>query len=303
MKKRQKSQFRLMTYNIGGGRKNFGSVVNDIIEVIKKASPDILVVQEAAESQDADGVWHSVVSQIAQAGEFGKYTYFAPTLSMREHMHVRKALFVHGLFNDWQDWRQGNAVLSRWEFVRLSDPSKPGMPRNVPLYLTPLYQGSRDTDPRYALVARVDKAPIFPFVVGVHFTTLVGEREREGGPRPLPGRAEEAQSLRFKQAKLLLDLLREHVLQPGKVVFLLGDFNAVASEPCISSVLETEGGFVRLIPAGRQNTTHLKALDPIDHIFVYPRHSLIEYQCWIVNSPTAQQASDHLPVVADVKIG
>ncbi len=142
MKKQETLQLRLMTYNIGGGRKDLGSTIGDVIEVIKKASPDILVIQEATEFQDADGAWHNVLDQIAQAGKFGKHVHLAPTLSMQKHMHVRKALFVHNLFNDWQDWKQGNAILSRYEFVRLGDPSKPGAPRNVPLYMTPLYQGN-----------------------------------------------------------------------------------------------------------------------------------------------------------------
>lgn len=302
MKKLQESQFRLMTCNIGGGRKDFGSVLSDVVKVVKEAVPDILVVQEATEFQDADSAWHSVLSQVAAAGEFGKHIYFGSTLSLREHMHVRKTLFVHSVFNDWLDWRQGNALLSRWEFVRLGDPSKSGVPRNVPLYLTPLYEGNRDTEPRNALLARVNKAPIFPFVVGVHFTTLVAERELEGGPRSLPGRAEEAQILRFKQARRLIDLLEGHVLEPGEVVFLLGDFNAVASEPCISEVLEDEAGFVRLVPSEGQNATHPKAAEPIDHIFVCPRYRLIEYRCWIVKSPSARWTLDHLPVVADVVI-
>ncbi len=299
MAKRQESQFRLMTYNIGGARRDFGSALPDVIKVINEESPDILVVQESTEFQDADGVWHSVLGQIAQAGEFENHVHFGPTLSMQEHIHVRKTLFVHGIFNDWQDWQQGNAILSRWEFVRLGDPSKPGLPRNVPLYLTPLYQGNRDTDPRYALLARVDKAPIFPFVVGVHLTTLVAER----GPHPSPGRAEEAETLRFKQARRLLDLLKEHVLERGEVVFLLGDLNAAASEPCIALVLENEGGFVRLIPSNGEIATHPKVAEPIDHILMYPPSGLVEYQCWIVDSPTARRASDHLPVVADVKVG
>jgi endonuclease/exonuclease/phosphatase family metal-dependent hydrolase len=302
MKEKKVSQFRLMTYNIGGARKDSGSVLSDVIEVVKEVSPDILIIQEAVELQDADGAWHSVLSQIATAGKFGKHVHFGPTLSMREHMHVRKALFVRGIFSDWLHWRQGNAILSRWEFVRLSDPSKPGVPRNVPLYLTPFYQGNRDTEPRYALLTRVNKAPIFPFVIGVHFTTLVAERERAGGPRPLPGRAEEAQVLRFKQAKRILDLLGEHVLEPGEVVFLLGDFNAVTSEPCISEVLEIEGGFVHLTPTKGPDATHPKVLEPVDHIFVYPRNKLVEHQSWIVDSRTALQASDHLPVVADIVV-
>lgn len=292
-------QLRLMTYNIGGARRDFGSALPAIVQVIQQESPDILVIQEATEFQDADGVWHSVLDQIAQAGEFGNRAHFGATLSMKKHMHVGKTLFVHGLFNDWQDWKQGNAILSRKGFVRLGDPSKSGAPRNVPIYLTPLYQGNRDTDPRYALLARVNEAPVFPFVVGIHLTTLVAERE-SGDRRPFPGKLEEAQILRFKQARRLLDLLREHVLEPQKVVFLLGDFNAVANEPCISLVLETEGGFVRLTPANDEVATHPKVIAPIDHILMYPASRLVEYQCWIVDDPIAQQASDHLPVVADV---
>jgi len=302
MAKSDELQFRLMTYNLGGARKDFGSVLSDAVEVVRMISPDVLIVQEAAEFQDADGVWHSFIGRIAAAGDFGKHQYFGPTLSMREHMHVRKALFVRGVYSDWLDWRQGNAILSRWEFTRLGDPAKLGVPKNVPLYVAPLYEGNRDTEPRHALVARINRPPIFPFVVGVHFTTLVAEREQEGSPRARPDRAEEAQTLRFKQARRLLDLLKGHVLESGEVVFLLGDFNAAASEPCISSVLENEGGFVHLIPTEDQSATHPKAVEPIDHILVYPPDRLIKYRCWVVNSPVAQRASDHLPVVADVVI-
>jgi endonuclease/exonuclease/phosphatase family metal-dependent hydrolase len=302
MDERRTSRFRLMTYNVGGGRKDFGSTLSDVIQVIHDASPDILVIQEVAEFQDAEGVWHSALDQIAQAGAFGKHVYFGPTICMQKHLHVQKQLFVHGLFSDWQDWRQGNAILSRWEFVRLGDSSKPGAPRNVPLYRTPLYQGTRDTDPRYALLARIDKPPVFPFVLGVHFTTLVAERAREGGPFPLADKTEEAQILRLKQAKRLLDLLKEHVLEPREVIFLLGDFNAAASEPCIASVLEDEGKFVRLTPTRGTNATHPKVIGPIDHIFAYPRDRLLDYECWVVDSPAAQRASDHLPVVADVQV-
>lgn len=302
-------QFRLMTYNIGGGRKDLGSVPEDIIEVVRDASPDILAVQEATRWQDADGIWHSTARMIAEAAGFGKEFYFGPTLSMREHMHVKKSIFVHAIFNDWKDWVQGNALFSRWGFVRLGDTSKRGEARNVPLYRAPLYQGNRDTDPRHALLARVNKPPVFPLAVGLHLTTLAGERTRrkleelgKSGRALLLARAEEAELLRYSQAKRLLDLLRHHALNRGEVVFLLGDFNAVAEEACISTVLEAEGGFVRLIPGNARNSTHPKAVAPVDHIFVYPRNRLIDYKCWIVDNETAQRASDHLPVVADVKV-
>lgn len=296
---RQETRFRLMTYNLGGGRKDSGSVVSYIIEVIKEVSPDILVVQEATEYEDADGVRHSVVDQIDEKVGFGGNWYFGRTLSMRENMHVRRSIMVRGVFSDWKDWRHGNAVFARWGFVRLGDPSQPGTPRNVPIYLPPIYRGDRDTDPRYAVLARVGRPPVFPFIVGVHLTTLVAERDES--PNSSRGRSEEARNIRLEQARCLLDLLKEHVLEREEVVFLLGDFNAVASEPCISA-LEMEGGFVRLTPGEGPSATYPKIPEPIDHVFMAPSSRLVEYQCWIVDNPTAQQASDHLPVVADVVV-
>ena len=296
------SRFRLMTYNIGGGRKDLGSQPDGVVRVIGKVSPDILAIQEAARYQDADGEWHSLLSRVAQAGAFGNHTHFAPALSMREQMDVRKRLFVHGLFSDWQDWRQGNALLSRWEFVRLGDPSRPGTPSNVPLFRAPLYEGNRDTEPRYALLSRIRLPELAMYVAGLHLTTLVGERGQEGESPAQSERREAAQALRVEQARRLLDLLQKHVLARGEVVFVLGDFNAQASEPCISSVLVAEGGFTRLVPENEQTGTYPKAVEPIDHILVYPSDRLAEYRCWIVDTPQARAASDHLPVVAEVAI-
>lgn len=106
-------------------------------------------------------------------------------------------MFVHALFNDWQDWRQGNAVFCRWGFVRLNDASKAGCPQSIPLYRPSIFEGNRDTDPRHALLARVNRAPLFPFVMGVHLTTLVGER----GVKEIPGKAEQAQIVKLTQIR------------------------------------------------------------------------------------------------------
>ncbi len=294
-------KFRLMTYNIGG-RRDLDSQPDAISQVIGHLSPDIVAIQEAADYQDADGTWKSPMGEVAQDSGSEYHVHFAPSLSMREHMDVRQRMFVHGLFNDWQDWRLGNALLSRWEFVRLGDPSQPGTPRNVPIFRTHLYEGDRDTEPRNALVSRIGAPLLSPFVVGVHLTTLVGERDRVGGPHPQPDRVEVARALRVQQAERILALLREHVTARGEVVFLLGDFNAAASEPCISSVLLGEGGFERLSPVSDSGATHRGIGEPIDHIFVYPGDRLVGYRCWIADTPLARQASDHLPVVADVTI-
>lgn len=289
---------RLMTYNLGGGRKDFASNLAGILQVIANAAPDILVVQEAVDYQDADGTWFNVAEQIARIGGFRNNYFFGPTLSMKEHMHVERAIMVTGLFNDWQDWRHGNAMFCRWGFTRLSNSSRAGTPRNIPIYRPPVYEGNRDTDPRFVLLARLNQPPWYPFVMGVHLTTLLGER----GPRELPGRAEQAQMVRFQQAKRLLRLGREHLLDHKELIFLLGDFNAASTEACITTALEGEGGFTRLIPTSGPLATHPKVADSVDHIFVYPAERLVGYQCWTVDNEIARSASDHLPVIADIVV-
>ena len=107
--------------------------------------------------------------------------------------------------------------------------------------------------------------------------------------------------MRSAQIHRLLDLVREHLLERNELVFLLGDFNAQASDPCIAKILVGDGGFERLVPQNVTTPTHLFKVDrPIDHIFVYPASRLIESRCWIVDTELAHNASDHLPVVADV---
>jgi endonuclease/exonuclease/phosphatase family metal-dependent hydrolase len=138
--------------------------------------------------------------------------------------------------------------------------------------------------------------------MGVHLTTLLGERDSRG--RGLRARLEEvqrAQDIRVAQARQLLNLIRGHLLERGELVFLLGDFNAENTEPCMA-VLENEGGFARLAPSGGAHQTHPKAPDAVDHILVYPPSRLVDYQCWTVNTDLARSASDHLPVVADVVV-
>lgn len=290
-------RLRLMTYNIGQGRKDFRSVFGDILQIIQDTKPDLLVLQEVIETRNMDNVETSYARIIMQECQFAHF-YFGQTLSMSEHMHTGKIQFVQALFEDYVEWQQGNAIFSRSRFVRLGDESKEGTPWNIPIYRPPVYEGNRDTDPRYALLARIDHAPFFPLVIGTHLTTLLGERG--GQIRELPGKSEEAQLARFRQAQRLLDLIRRH--QSNEIVFLLGDLNAVASEPCIASVLEKEGGFFRLKPRESRSTHLFKVAEAVDHIFVYPEHRLVNYECRIIDNEMAQRASDHLPVVADVVI-
>jgi endonuclease/exonuclease/phosphatase family metal-dependent hydrolase len=299
MEDRPEARFRLMTYNIKRATKDSKPSFANIAKTIKEVSPDILVVQEATEYQDADGTWHSGIREIEQEVAAGYHTFLGPTLLMSENLDVRQATFVEGIFRDWQELRYGNAILSRWKFVGFSDPSEPGRPRNIPLYRAPVYQGSRDSEPRHAVVSRIDNPPTYPFVIGVHFSSLKGER----GTGHIPSKAEEAELARVQQARRVLSLLRENVLEPRKLTFLLGDLNATKHELCVSAILEKEGGLMRLRPQNGDVPTHPRVAKPVDHIFVFPPERVISYKCWIVDGSMAREgASDHLPVAADVVV-
>jgi len=290
-----------MTYNIGGARRGGVSAFSDVVEVVRLAAPDVMVVQEAVSYTDADGNRCDLSARLAEATGFGPNRFFGPVVSLRKHMHVSKLSFVDAIFSDLQEWEHGNAIFSRSGFSRLGEAEKTGVPWNVPLFMTPLYRGNRDTEPRYALLSRICQPPIYPFVVGVHLTTLVGERQIVNGCVAHPEIVERAQNMRCQQARRIRGLLEKHVLDPGNVVFLLGDFNAVASESTIVSVIEKECGFRRLVPEN-SSPTHLGVGKMIDHIFVYPGNRLVRAKCRVVDSSLARRASDHLPVVADVEI-
>jgi endonuclease/exonuclease/phosphatase family metal-dependent hydrolase len=294
---------RVATLNVSGGEKTFGSFPLDTQHsrrdardmLIERINADLLCLQEVSQHIDADGITHSMVEEISQAAGYD-YSFYGQTLSMETHMQVKKDVMVKGIFNDWWNWSKGNAILSNIPFSRLSDTTRPGVPRNIPLYQPPAYEGNRDTDPRFALLARIKQAP-FPFVATLHLTTMVGERTDP----PRPERIARAQEIRRRQVQRFLDLVSEHILQKDCPLILAGDFNAVSDEPCLADLLESQNGFVRLVPEN-EAPTHAALDVPIDHIFFYPKERLLEYSCQIETGDLSRRASDHLPVVAEIKI-
>ena len=298
MSERENKQIKLMTYNVAGGRKDLQTSIADLVQVVKEEAPDILGLQEACELVDADGKRFQAAREIAVS--LGNYhSIFYPTLSMREHLHLGKKIFIDSLFKDVQDWSLGNALISKWQFTRLSDPSIPGRPADVSLYRPPVYEGTRDTDPRNLILTRIKYGDLDPFILITHLTTLLGEKR--GSTPAIKGKTEEAQITRWHQAQLILDLIQDNVIDRGGFAILMADFNAVASEPCISGVLLGQGHFVRLEPI-MEIPTHPKAPSPIDHILIYSGGRNFEYQCHVVDNPVAQRASDHLPVVATITL-
>ena len=85
-----------------------------------------------------------------------------------------------------------------------------------------------------------------------------------------------------------------HMLTAYVAAFLIP--NAAKTIHCLMQMDE-----LRLIPENNSPTHHgLKK--PIDHIFFYPEGRLVDYSCRIEVGDMSRRASDHLPVVADLKI-
>lgn len=295
---RDQLRLRLMTFNIAGGKRAYSMSdenpyphLQAIIGIVRDAAPDILVLQEVTDWEFRDGARASALAGIAHTCGFERGCHFDPTLTLRDHLHVGNEIMIDALFADVANWRRGNAVCARPGFVQLADATTPGSPRGVPIFRPPRYEGNRDTEPRNAVLARANCAPVFPYVVGTHLTTLTGERGHNGSS----AREREAREVRTMEAGRILGLLRRHVLDREEVVLLMGDFNAEPGEPCIASTLVERGGFELLSGAG---VTHRRAHRTVDHILVYPRSRLIDYECWSVDCT----ASDHNPVIADVTL-
>lgn len=263
--------------------------------LVRRLDADVLFLQEVTQYVDADGITHSLMDEVNHAGKYD-YAFFGKTLSMETHMQVKKDVMVRGIFNDWWNWSKGNAIHARIPFARLSDPARPGLPRNIPLFRPLAYEGNRDTDPRYVLLSRLKEAP-FPFIATLHLTTLVGERP----PDLIPHKVEEAHLMRFQQISRFLDLVRVNILEQNQPLILTGDFNAVEEESCLTHLVETAPGFVRLCPEN-DGLTHPDLEKAVDHIFFYPQERLVDYVCRIESSDLSRRASDHLPVVADIQI-
>ena len=294
---------RVATLNISGGQKAFEDSPNvthrsrleALRQLVKQIDPTVLCLQEVSQFVDADGATHNLLDEINETCGYPS-VYFGETVSMDTHLQVKKEVMVKGIFSDWENWSKGNAILSRVPFSRLGDPEQPGKPRNIPLYQPPIYQGNRDTEPRFAILSRLQQAPS-PFIATLHLTTLVGERH----PPLSRNKIEQSHLMRDQQVRQLLELVRRHILETDQPFILTGDFNAPRQEFCIAHLLETENQFVRLKP-DEEGATHIGIPEAIDHIFFYPRKRLVDYHCWIEANSLSRLASDHLPVIADIQL-
>ncbi len=295
--------FRIATLNTSGGEKTFDPPPHDsrqaphdtLALLTQQLDADVLCLQEVPQYVDADGVMHNLMTAINAAGGY-EHSFYGKTVSMESDFQVKKDIMVRGIFNDWWNWSKGNAIHARMPFSRLGDIEKTGVPRNIPLYMPPSYEGTRDTEARYAVLSRL-KTPPYPFIATLHLTTLVGERN----PKSSRKKIQQSHLMRYEQVRRILDLVRVHVLEQELPLILAGDFNAMKDEFCITELLKPEVGFLRLHPAN-DGPSHTGLKEAIDHIFFFPQSRLLDYHCWIEDTGLSRRASDHLPVVADLQI-
>ncbi len=292
---------RVATLNVAGGEKTFEQVSNDskqarleaLGKLIKHLNADLLCLQEVSQYIDAKGVTYSLRDRINQECDF-RSCFYGKTLTMKMHVQAKNETTSDGVFKDWMDWSKGNAIHSRFAFSSMNDPKAADEPRNIPLYQPAAYEGNRDTEPRHVILSRLNRAP-FPFAATLHLTTLVGERQLESSL----ARIEQAQMLRSQQIGKFLDLVRKPVLEERQPMILAGDFNAEKDEACIQQLFEA--GFIRLEPQ-KAGPSHGGSGRMIDHILFFPRERLVNYESFIEDSDLSKRASDHLPVVADMRI-
>lgn len=134
----------------------------------------------------------------------------------------------------------------------------------------------------------------FPFTPGRHLRGAVFARCSVGGARFTVAGSHLATDPveRPAQAKLLREALAE--LDPPVVVG--ADLNDVPSSPAWQALADG------LVDAGDPTPTHSCA-DPsrrIDAIFVDPRLEVASYR--VLDTPEVRHASDHFPVVADLRL-
>ncbi len=187
---------------------------------------------------------------------------------------------------------------------------------------TGLYTGSRDTEPRLAVVVHFvvpdgEAGPLDVFVVNLHLTTLKGEREGR------PARDELGMKVRMAQIRSLLHGVVSrfeewrseegvHPSRPHPVWILAGDFNAL---PWSHEVRYLEGmNFVDLNPSkgsgSKRSGTSGPATLTLDYIFAGPAYLAFDpyvLEQRIRNNPEplhgpATGVSDHLPLLARLRI-
>ena len=356
--------FTILNWNIGGAkfletkqrgdRERQKSDLNQALSsLINKFQPDVVTLQEIVRYKEPDDVEIRDVVDPVPTG----YRYFPFDLINSDLMSSKAKWNKVLRGSDWDlksYFAQGNAFLVKkdspvfpvWDLSNLAQP-RPGTDRDhfvEQVHLdSGLYFGDRNTEPRAALVMHFitdpkikgkDGWPLDIFVVNVHLTTLM--KEREGVPE-IDALAEET---RLAQLKIVFNGVvsrynswrqdgypqRHERRKPGPtesfdrhspIWILAGDFNFTENSAEYAWIMRRN--FIDTVPDERKTSpygigTKAKGVgnDPtltLDYIFAGPQYVSLDpvikkaglHQNYVVHDHDFR-ASDHYPVFSKLAL-
>jgi endonuclease/exonuclease/phosphatase family metal-dependent hydrolase len=330
-------------------RKRLNSVLVDLIE---KNTPDVVTLQEVVSYEE-----HGNAHQAQQVIDVpANYEYFHIWLiDTQHHSHQGKwdKVREEGEWNENAFFAQGNAILIRKSISFCPVYGLPDAGVEAANYGTRdrievvklesgLYFGDRNTEPRAALVAHlilsqlVDehgnthqlKRPLDVFVINLHLTTLMFEREG------VPEIDEEAAQTRLRQLGIVLDGIvsrynkwrKDKFKIRGKLVtprpgsthdrhppiwVIAGDFNFTPES--IEYLTLVRKGFIDLLPSHHLGTKASglgnRPTLTLDYVFAGPKFEAIDpgfaekgISGNHVQWDNSTMVSDHFPLIVDVPI-
>ncbi len=332
--------FRVVTWNIGGAkyfglpeistaessytRSDFQQTLNsDLQRLTRDFQPDVILMQETVRFGSASHPY-----DLIQVECLPDYHYdMSIAIDTINQSHPQKWDRYRPFWPEGTYLAQGYGILWRnelhhaaiWEFEG-SRGAK--LQKEIVRLETGLFTGSRDTEPRLAVVYHfifeLGENTLDVFLVNLHLTTINGERE--GSPQ----KDVAASRVRRQQLETVVngvvsrynDWAREKCRKEGtkrmpSVWVIGGDFNCMPSSP---EIIGMKGvNFIDLNPNKGSGTKGssvpiLEATITLDYLFAGPAfYSLDPYLAELglnVNPlPLAQYCvSDHFPVLADVPI-
>ena len=342
------STFRVVTWNIGGAkflklpakptkesphiREDFRrDLHNALTRLIHDFKPDVVLLQEIVrfghpieELIEIDKINNVIENENKYEGY-----YYAPCVAIdtinQSHPQKWKKYYENNNWGKDTYLAQGYGILWKkdlkhaaiWDFDGRHGPN---IEKEIVRIKTGLFTGSRDTEPRIAVVAHFvidfDNKPLDIFTINLHLTTLKGEREGS------PDKDIAASKIRHQQLEIVAngvvsrynEWVAKHPNQGNRrpaIWVLGGDFNCMPSAPEIKSLERIN--FIDLNPAKGAGTKGTgfpikQATITLDYLFAGPAYYSIDpylavHATGANPTPLAQyRVSDHFPILADVPI-
>ncbi len=288
-------------------------------KLIDSAQPDIILLQEIVRYDDING-------QIKELIDIPDDYFYMPSTTIDTHSNSyppkwnkirkdgdwdKKTYLGHGL---GIMWRKTLAHSSLWSIDDALLHTGAKLEVEVVRFESGLFTGSRDTEPRMAMVAHFNINGQDFFIINVHLTTLKGEREG------FPEKDQQGSLIRQKQIDTLLNGIISRLnhdrqsrfnrlkqkTKPG-IWFIAGDLNATVDAPEIRQLQQMN--FLRLC-SDKATKRRKKEQSPsikVDYIFAGPKYyafdpTLLEEQLQLESQSFSildeVQISDHSPIIA-----